>query len=156
MLQKLSDHIAHCLAQANVAELRASEASNQTVSGDYERLAQSWRHLASSYQFVETLERFLLDAERPSRADRARRAWRLDSANENSGGMFPPVGTAFSPETIAMLSTAYERAIDGQPTSAHEAIAKRIIELASEGVRDPQKLCEGALILSMRKPQSIA
>src|SRR5215469_11155339 len=83
MLQKLSDHIAHCLAQANVAELRASEASNQTVSGDYERLAQSWRHLASSYQFVETLERFLLDAERPSRADRARRAWRLDSANEN-------------------------------------------------------------------------
>jgi len=148
MLQKLSDHIADCLAQANIAELRASEASNEILRSDYDRLAKTWRHLASSYQFVESLERFLLDAER------AKRAWLFGPANENRGRMFPPAGTAFSPQTIAVLSAAYERAIDGQPTSAQEAIAKRIIELASEGERDPEKLRQGALDLSVRGPQS--
>jgi hypothetical protein len=29
---------------------------------DYETMASSWRHLARSYEFVESLERFLLDA----------------------------------------------------------------------------------------------
>jgi hypothetical protein len=64
--------------------------------------------------------------------------------------MFPPASTAFNPETIALLSTAYERAIDGQPPSAHELIAKRIIELASQGERDPDTLCHGALALLKR------
>ena len=34
------------------------------IRSDNERLAQSWRHLASSYQFVESLERFLSDPAR--------------------------------------------------------------------------------------------
>ena len=61
MLQKLGDHIADALAHAAAAEQRCAEAADQSMSDDYEALAKSWRHLAESYQFVETLERFLLD-----------------------------------------------------------------------------------------------
>jgi hypothetical protein len=148
MLQKLGDHIANCLAQATVAERRASETSDETLRGDYERLAKTWRHLANSYLFVESLERFLLDA------DKAKRASLLHPANENRDPVPHPAAIAFGPETIAVLTTAYERAIDSNPTSAHEAIARRIIELASEGERDPDKLCQGALAPCMRTPQA--
>ena len=148
MLQKLSDHIANCLAQAADAERRAFEASNETLRNDYERLAKTWRTLASSYQFVESLERFLLDA------DKARHAQSLEPANENGGRILLLRSTAFDPETIAGLIAAYNKAIESQPASARETIAKSIIELASEGERDPRKLCQGGLALSMRRPRS--
>jgi hypothetical protein len=32
-----------------------------------------------------------------------------------------------------------------RPTVAHEAVAKRIVELAKNGVRDPDRLCERVL-----------
>jgi hypothetical protein len=70
--------------------------------------------------------------------------------------MFPPPGTVFDADTLILLTAAYERAIRGQAGSLHEHIAKRIIELASEGERDPDRLCHGALALSMRKPRSFA
>jgi hypothetical protein len=68
----------------------------------------------------------------------------------------PTPGTIFDPEAIAVLAIAFEKAIDGQPISVHEIVAKRIIGLASEGERDPDRLCHGALALSMRKPRSPA
>jgi hypothetical protein len=69
--------------------------------------------------------------------------------------MVPPIdGFVFDPDTIAVLTAAYEDAIKGQSTTAREIIAKHIIELASEGERDPYKLCQGALALSMRRPHA--
>jgi hypothetical protein len=68
--------------------------------------------------------------------------------------MFPQRDTTFDPETLVVLTAAYERAIRGQEVPVHEIIAKRIIELASEGERNPDKLCLGALALSMRKLRS--
>ena len=148
MLQKLGDHIAHCLANASLTELRASEASNETLRADYDSLAKTWRHLASSYQFVESLERFLLDA------DKARRAQPREPANENGGRVLLVRSTAFDPETIAALIAAYNKAIEGQPASGRETIAKSIMELASEGEWDPHKLCLDALALIKRELQS--
>lgn len=69
--------------------------------------------------------------------------------------MVPPIdSTSFDPETIAVLVAAYEDAIKGQSLAAREIIAKHIIELASEGERDPYKLCQGALALSIRSPRA--
>ena len=68
--------------------------------------------------------------------------------------MSPP--SVFAPDAIAVLTAAYEKAVREQAGSLHETIAKRIIQLASEGVRDPDRLCHGALALSMRKPRSPA
>jgi hypothetical protein len=61
MLQKLGDHIANCLSRADDAERRASETSDPEIKAETERMTKAWRHLARSYQFVESLERFLLD-----------------------------------------------------------------------------------------------
>ena len=64
MLQKLGDHIANCLARATEAERRAAEASDEAIRIDYEQRAKRWRHLASSYRFAESLDRFVLDADK--------------------------------------------------------------------------------------------
>jgi hypothetical protein len=61
MLQKLGDHIASCVARPDDAERRSSQASDSETKAESERMAKAWRHLARSYQFVESLERFLLD-----------------------------------------------------------------------------------------------
>jgi hypothetical protein len=64
MLLKLSGHISNCLELAANAERRALESTDAAVRHDNEMLAQSWHHLALSYQFVESLERFLADPAR--------------------------------------------------------------------------------------------
>ena len=64
MLHKLGDHIAGCYARAAEAERRAAQSPDETLRTDLEQMAQTWRHLARSYEFVESLERFLLDADR--------------------------------------------------------------------------------------------
>jgi hypothetical protein len=69
--------------------------------------------------------------------------------------MYPPPGATFDPETVAVLTAAYENAIKGQPVSTHEIIVKRIIELASEGERDPVRPSDGALALMVRSTRSI-
>src|SRR5215470_2509110 len=64
MLLKLSGHISNCLERAADAELRAVQSTDSAIRSDNELLAQSWRHLARSYQFVESLERFLSGTDR--------------------------------------------------------------------------------------------
>jgi hypothetical protein len=59
-------------------------------------------------------------------------------------------GTLFPPDVVTIMGDAYDRARrsmhdTGQPDIVREIIAKRIISMAKEGERDPQKLCEGAL-----------
>ncbi len=71
MLQKLSDHIAGCIERARRAEERAAGVGFPEMKADYEEIAKAWRHLASSYQFAEALERFLLDIERAKKVEPA-------------------------------------------------------------------------------------
>ena len=142
MLQNLGDYIANCLVRAAHAEQRAAEASSEDMRIDNERMAKSWRHLARSYQFIESLERFLLDS------DKARSARPPEAPIEAEIiPLFPPPGAKFDPEAVAMLSAAFQRAIEGQSPAVYEIIARHIIELASQGERDPDKLCQGALTL---------
>jgi len=58
-------------------------------------------------------------------------------------------GAAFEPETIALLIQAYEAAVmlvgRDQPPLVLETIAKRILEIAGRGERDPRKLVEYAM-----------
>ena len=56
---------------------------------------------------------------------------------------------AFEPETLAVMGVAYDSALKSFPTSppkgVREVIASRIINGASAGERDPDKLCQIAL-----------
>jgi hypothetical protein len=59
--------------------------------------------------------------------------------------------TAFDPETVKTLCDAYDKARKsmhdtGQPHVVNKIIAERIIALAKAGERNPDKLCEGALV----------
>jgi hypothetical protein len=57
----------------------------------------------------------------------------------------------FDPETIRLMGIAFEMALaslcstPGYTDPVREAVARRIIELAKAGERDPERLCEGAL-----------
>jgi hypothetical protein len=58
--------------------------------------------------------------------------------------------TTFDPEALRAMSQAYDSIVKqlqdrGQPKIVQEIIAKRIIELAAIGEREPQRLCETIL-----------
>jgi hypothetical protein len=141
MIEKLNKHITDCLDQAAEAERRAAELVDSALQTRNERMSQMWRHLARSYQFVESLQRFLLD-------EKTRAPQPPDAPHS-----LPPM--VLDPETLAVLSAAYDKARDGQPAAVCETIATHILELAAEGERDPDRLCQEALALSIRGPRLI-
>jgi hypothetical protein len=59
MLQKLSDHVAECVSHAVEAQRRADEVIDPTTKREFADMADRWRRLADSYQFVERINRFL-------------------------------------------------------------------------------------------------
>ena len=59
-------------------------------------------------------------------------------------------GFKFDPEARRIMSMAFEMTLAAlrytkRPNVAHEAVAKRIIELAKNGLRNPDRLCERVL-----------
>jgi hypothetical protein len=66
MLQKLAQHIAYTYTRAAEWEERAREATDRRVKADSLRIARTWKHLAESYEFVQALEAFLMDAHKQS------------------------------------------------------------------------------------------
>jgi hypothetical protein len=61
MLAELSDHVTECIARAADTERRAREATDSQLRQDLLDIAKRWRHLAESYQFVESLDRFIVE-----------------------------------------------------------------------------------------------
>jgi hypothetical protein len=62
VLQRLDEHIANSLEGAAAAERRAADATDPESRLENARAALSWRLLASSFQFVESFESFLIDS----------------------------------------------------------------------------------------------
>ena len=61
MLQKLGDHISACLQRAGRCRDAAASASDEHVRSQLLDLEQQWQHVAKTYEFYASLERFLLD-----------------------------------------------------------------------------------------------
>jgi hypothetical protein len=61
MLQTPSDHVTECITRAADSERRAQEATDSQLRQDLFDIARRWRHLAESYQFVESLDRFIVE-----------------------------------------------------------------------------------------------
>ena len=61
MLHKLSDHVTECIVRAAETERRAREATDSQLRQDLFDIARRWRHLAESYQFVESLDSFIVE-----------------------------------------------------------------------------------------------
>jgi hypothetical protein len=62
MLQKLAEHIEAAKQKSAEAEGRAARASSDSDRTNQLELAKAWRHVASSYEFVLSMEKFLIDA----------------------------------------------------------------------------------------------
>jgi hypothetical protein len=59
-------------------------------------------------------------------------------------------GQSFDPETIEVMGKAYDKAKrrlhdTGQPALVQEVIARRIIDIAATGERDPDQIARRAL-----------
>ena len=66
---------------------------------------------------------------------------------------------AFDPEAIEVLGAAYDKACRslhdiGQPAIVREVIARRIIQVAQTGERNPDRLCAQALLALGFMPSS--
>ncbi len=59
MLQKLSEEISDCLARGAEARRRAEEATNPRSKTEFLMQARKWNRLARSYEFAESLDRFI-------------------------------------------------------------------------------------------------
>jgi hypothetical protein len=68
--------------------------------------------------------------------------------------------TAFGPDEIAVLVAAYDDALRlsliNRPDLATEMVAKKIIELAKQGERDPVRLRERVIEAVSSRPPSVA
>jgi len=134
MLQKLSEHIASCLERAASADTRARDAVDDVMQADNELMASSWRHLAASYQFVESLERFLLDAEREKASHRP----------EHDDGMLGPGGAL---EGIAMDVGKYReyalRCIQIANDEVDPVAQSMLFDIARAWTRPADKVVQG-------------
>jgi hypothetical protein len=59
-------------------------------------------------------------------------------------------GEKFDPETIRVMGLAFEMALVALPLAdrgdlANDVLARKIMDLAKAGERDPERLCEGVL-----------
>lgn len=61
MLQKLGDHIAACRERANTCIAASTTETDERIRAQLLALAQQWEHVATTYEFVASLERFLID-----------------------------------------------------------------------------------------------
>jgi hypothetical protein len=70
---------------------------------------------------------------------------------------FPDSDSSLDLATAALLDAAYDRALaelhDRGPDSVRQAIARRIVTLAVAGERDPDRLCDKALVAVGFLPQ---
>jgi hypothetical protein len=62
MLQRLGDHIS--AQRADQCRKAASSQTDEEVRRHLLDLEQQWQHVAKSYEFIESLERFLVDQQR--------------------------------------------------------------------------------------------
>jgi hypothetical protein len=63
MLQRLGDHISACPQRADQCKEAALE-TDERVRIQMLEMERQWRHVAKSYEFIEGLERFLLDRQK--------------------------------------------------------------------------------------------
>jgi hypothetical protein len=64
VLQKLDQHICECLEHAAQADERAANETHPDLRAEYVELARTWRKLARSFEFAQSLEQFLLDSQK--------------------------------------------------------------------------------------------
>jgi len=144
MLQNLDAEISDCYERARRAREKAELAINNEFKGDFLAAEGRWLALALSYELrVATSASIELD-----------RRGKVGSLSL----MLREQGIAFDPEAVAQLDIAYRAVLAQLGLVDHEdsatlTVAKRIVDLAAEGERDPERLTAATVkAFAKRKP----
>ena len=60
MFQRLGEYVSACLQRADERRKAAASETDDHIRSQLLDLEQQWQHIAKSYEFIETLERFVL------------------------------------------------------------------------------------------------
>jgi hypothetical protein len=141
MLQNLAAEIIKCYERARLAHDKADRAINEEFKADFLIAEGRWLALAQSYEGQHRLSR-------TTEFDRPRRSGEITRMLREHGG-------AFAPEDITRLTVAYDAVLHQLGLADREdgatlMIAKRIIDLARQGERDPERLTAAAIEALMK------
>jgi hypothetical protein len=130
MVQNLAAEIINCYERARLARERA-EHTNDDFKADFLAAERRWLVLALTYEHQHRLSSI-------AGFDRLRKAGAITRTLLEQG-------VAFDPDDVTRLDIAYHAVIRHlglveREDSARLLVAKRIVELAAEGVRDPERL----------------
>lgn len=132
MLQNLSAEIIHCYERARKAREKAERARDEKFKAEFLASESRWLALAHSYERQHQLSRTVAEFARQKNVGAITR-------------MIREQGGAFDPEVIARMDVAYHAVLHQLGLADREygatlVVAKLIIDLASQGERDPEQL----------------
>ena len=132
MLQNLAAEIINCYERARHACEKAERAINDNCKADFLAAEGRWLALAYSYEQQHRLSRTV------AKFDRRRKAVAITR-------MVREQGVAFNSDDLTRLTIAYHAVLHQLGLVDHEdaatlLVAERIVEVASEGERDPERL----------------
>jgi hypothetical protein len=137
MLQSLPAEIIYCYERARLARNLAARAFNDRFKADFVAAERRWMALAQSYERQHQLSRFLAEFSRRRRAGPI-----VQMAHEQR--------VAFGPDEVMLMDTAFHVALEQLGLLDREdgmalMIARRIIEVAGKGERDPKRMASAAV-----------
>jgi hypothetical protein len=132
MLQSVSAEMIYCRERARQAREKADAATVAEAKTDYLAAEGRWLALAHSYELQQRLSTMLHEHE-PS------------NGTGSIARMAREGGRAFDPEVVAIMGSAFSAVFaDLRLSDRDDAVAlraaRRIIELAAAGERDPERL----------------
>jgi hypothetical protein len=147
MLVRLSQRIARCLERARLCREQASAAADLASQRDFSDLQDRWLGLAASYEFCQRM------ASRTDDLDAHRRDVR-SIPNRAEG-----VRYVRNADAVACMTLAYNEIMKAVSLTRAEmpesiAVARLIVDLATQGERDPDRLCDSVLSLLNARNQS--
>jgi hypothetical protein len=132
VLQNLAAEIINFYERARQAREKAERAVNDDVKADFLAAEGRWLELAHSYELQHRLSRTVAEFDRRRKAGAITR-------------MLREQGRAFDPDVVARLDIAYHAVLHqlglvDREDGATLMVARRIIDLAAHGERDPEHL----------------
>jgi hypothetical protein len=139
MLVRLSQRIAYCLERARVCGDRARYAPDSSQQHeDFSDLEMRWLALARSYEFSEKLTDRINDRD-------AYRRYVRSILNHAGADLSDTIASACMTVAYIEIMKAVSLNSDGRPDRM--TVASLIVDLANQGERDPDRLCNAVLIL---------
>jgi hypothetical protein len=137
MLHNLAAEIINCYERAYQAREKAERATDPQFRADFLAAENRWLALAESYEKQHRLTRTVAEF------DRRRKAGAIARMIQERGGVFDP--GVLSRMTVAYQAVLSELKLVDREDGATLLVARRIVDFATQGERDPERLVAATL-----------